>query len=527
MSRRENGPKGAEVGRSHYNIDDFFLLAGRGPRMVALGGREVLVDHRSEQFGPVVRGALIADSIAPRRSTSTSARSVQRQEYTYRPSPECAGFLPDNFELRFGLVEGGSGVRRFSPGGFEAFLPRAWLAGLALRLASGEDVMVDGLEPPDLWHVFQVARGMQEHFDRRFQYSRDLFLRLLARNGTGERNLLAASPAAGVPVHRSQWSIAQVRSMGRAAAKSAGYVQPTPEEVMAFGLWEVTRHQPPMHVSPELLPGMIRRALFADCESDGVDSGILAEIRSCAVAILREHDRDSTDEFDRRVLGPHNSFVKQVHARVKRRYSTVRRSIVRQGLLDLGWLAYRHVADCLDAVMGAIEHQLAETLVGEDLHVFQQVFRAQPALGNLPLALIAERMGFLKPVILQAWEEPDASDLVPVLHRLFWLYSEMARERRAADGRSKQHNNASHEAFDEKFHRRISGHTGLFTAVADHFRERAAVACDCMSPDWSYELLSASDDSIVVTCRCARCTAEREILLMREEFELTARQFRE
>jgi len=88
--------------------------------------------------------------------------------------------------------------------------------------------------------------------------------------------------------------------------------------------------------------------------------------------------------------------------------------------------------------MRAIKNSIFPPLNDEEKRLFEHMHECQPYYGDLPAALLAERMSFLRQAVLAIWDEPHNPQHVGVLHRLLACYAEMAATRRQADRESKK-----------------------------------------------------------------------------------------
>lgn len=471
-------------------------------------------------FGRLVFGVPSVKSISlPKRSGSLE---VSQRDVLFLPSPRFSEALPASFSLRFELLESPAGHKRLAPrNGFGGFLANAWLAGALLRAGYAEEVTVDGVEPTDQWLLFQVARGMSQHLDRGFAYSRDIFVRSSSRERSGPRNLLPGQAERDLGIGNWPRSIREFRNMGREAAGNAGY-EATPELINAFAFFEVARKQSAPVITDNEMRAVVRRALFDDVDAQPLDAANLQTIRQAAIAILHEHDRDNRRQFETRVLGPHGSFTKQLVARVQMINPMIDRPMVRMGLLEIGWQAYEYIGKCVDAVMTAMEPRLYDVLDAGGIKIFRQVFCSQPVFGDLPLAMLAERLPFLHAAIIHAWDAAHAADVPSIIQRLLLWYGELARRRRAFDRRSKQ---AGARSIVLQLHgfEKVPQESDVFSNAADHLRERSGVACECKAPEWRYALSSNDEREIMIQCSCDRCEVIRNVAVPRGEFESIVR----
>ncbi len=138
------------------------------------------------------------------------------------------------------------------------------------------------------------------------------------------------------------------------------------------------------------------------------------------------------------MCGPKSNLPKQLAKQKKAHGGELDRQVVSQVVLHLAWESYQSVGHCLHACRRWVRNSLPDEPSGEELALYDQWYQSQAYLADFPLALIAERLTFLRPAILELWQAPQTSESIGVLHRMMEYYGQLAGDRRAVDLRGKQ-----------------------------------------------------------------------------------------
>jgi hypothetical protein len=183
---------------------------------------------------------------------------------------------------------------------------------------------------------------------------------------------------------------------------------------------------------------LVRIALFdLDRIEPQPDEELVGYVQARLLAAMERHLNDSREDFAKWYFASNNSVIKQIAKQKTAPGGELAQSDVRQAMLCLGWRAYQYVGQCVHALMRTIQNSIRPSLTHREQTLFQHMFEAQPYYAGFPLALLAERMDFLRTAVLRIWGEPDNPTHVAVLHRLLFMYAAMASDRRAADRHSK------------------------------------------------------------------------------------------
>jgi len=405
---------------------------------------------------------------------------------------------------------------------------------------------------------------MKEHLTRNFDYSRDLHVRRSGRVVDSERDVLPdrlGLTAAGEGRH---WSVKELTSRGRQAGQEAGYENPTSKHAIAFGLFEGAGLDP-AQVKVEEVPQLVRLAAFDIEPSDReLSPEFLDIVAERLIEAIHNRPVESAEEFYQWFSGPSNSLVKQIAQQKGKQGGKLDHQDVRRALLELGWRAYEYVGQCIHALMRTIKLSIPDPLTQEERQVFERLYESQPYYVNMPLALLAERMAFLRRAILAIWDEPQNEHHIAVLHRMLQYYAEMATKRRQADRQSKDRSCRSKDeslgardviegpladehhrppgedvsggdesggsdrkgstqvgggfvGFNENLHSRDTS-VDAFQEVAEHIRELSGIACSQGCSEWERRRLDDSEDFVTLSFRCLCGRESKTVRMTLEQF---------
>jgi hypothetical protein len=279
---------------------------------------------------------------------------------------------------------------------------------------------------------------MKEHLTREFEYSRDLYVRRSGRLADDERDVLPDDMGLTAQGEGRRLTVTKLMELGRQAAHAAGHSNPISKVAVAYGLYEAAKLNP-LEVEVEKVPVLVRSALF-DIEpwQDALSAERVEIVMERLLEAVDSHRDDSQNEFHEWFFGPHNSLVKQIAQQKSKQGGKLTREIVRRAVLEHGVRAFEYVGPCVNALMRTIKNSMAPPLNDEEKRLFEHMLESQPYYGNVPAAMLAERMQGLEIGVLAIWNEPQNQVHVRVLHRLLHYYAEMAQKRRGADSQSKK-----------------------------------------------------------------------------------------
>jgi hypothetical protein len=180
----------------------------------------------------------------------------------------------------------------------------------------------------------------------------------------------------------------------------------------------------------------------------------------------------------------------------------------------------------------------------------------QPYYGNLPAAMLADRMEDVQRAVLAIWHEPHDQGHVRVLHRLLHYYAEMSRNRRRADLQSKNRRTGQEQKdtpatrygadsvegdtdkgaaikhdppsfvsakggeseLIENIHGATHRKDDPFPIIAEHIRELRAIECPGGCLNWEYFREGESDTVVKIRLRCECGKVAGTIGLSLDEF---------
>lgn len=525
-------------------------------------------DHDSDSFGDCLFGeAETVAMVVPGDKTREFA--VERAVGHWHPPARLAAFLPPQFSLPLECYTGSDGLRRVVPAcNFEALIDWGAVGGLAVMhgLHGFDKHADDSYKAMHLIHQYvrgrsyQGTRGMREHLNRNFNYSRDLFVRRSGRSADSSRDVLPDDVGLSAEGHGKKWSVTALTKIGREAAREAGYVNPVSEQAISFGLYEAARRNP-LEVPAEQVPTLVRLALF-DVDDHSVSSELLEQVKERLVVALQEHLGDSRDDFHNWLFGSHSSLIKQIAQQKKQPGGRLDQADVRRAILHLGWQAYGYVGRCVHTLMQTVKNALPD-LHEHERRLFEHMHESQDYYGGDPAALLAERMSFLRRGVLAIWNDPGNRKHVAVLHRLLQYYAQMESTRRLADRETKRKlirptrsesteecdspeesvealdellcsdeedilrqvsSSRHHITFSDTRYSRIP-QPDVFGSVANHLRVLSKIECPADCQYWHYWLKNETADMVAIGVRCECQQVNTTIELSRGEFVHQARWF--
>jgi hypothetical protein len=465
------------------------------------------------------------------------AVAVEKYRFSWHPPEVIRYNLPEQFQIDCDCIVACDGVRRIVPvGGFDWFIHIGFLAGVAVL------VYEERLSPQDRdlfyarHHFFQRARRMPEHLSRRFDASRDLYVRTGGRGGQITHNLLPDGVSfdigSSAPVE-----ISELTRYGRELARAAGIRTPTNKIAIHYAMVEAARLHP-LQLRDGEVAGLIRAALFEEssiCVTP--DAHFLEIVTDRLLAWFASHLRRPQEAFDRAFFPGKSNFIKAIADQPTSPGGVLPHDDVRQALLHLGWQSYEDVSRCLARFVSWLLESLPEPLDNVERRLFEQVYLPQPHFGNLPLALLKERGGFIRNVVTGLWENPGDNLLIGALHRLLDVYRQMAVNRREADRRFKHRAGGAgqnvHEVTGQEwaFLAAAAPRTtnDIFDAIAEFLATRWRLACDWCGGTWTARVVRQEASSrpkgvveLEVVCECGRIT-RAEVMSVDEFRRLAAR----
>lgn len=358
-------------------------------------------------------------------------------ELTWRPSPALAPNLPSDLAVTFHVVRGFDGLRRVLPIDFQGLLDDGWLAGLEIMRLS--ESMSDGhvFSYRVMRFLFQRIRAGREHLGRKFNASRDLYVREKGRGGEIRESLLPEYVGRTINGGGHVWSVHELTQAGRRAARQEGISRPNNRQAVVYGLTAAAELNPLLNRTSD----EVRRLVFAallDPEATAmpVSEAQIEDVSTRLCIAFEEHQRDTGTQFQAWLAGSNNNLV-QTLAR-KARFPVLDRRIVKAALVRLGVQSYDYMTQCLSMFAQAVRQGFSEPLSEAERRRFDLLYLPRPEFGGLPLLLLWERKDLLRNVLIRLWSEPDDERLIGALHRLLAIYGDLTPTRREADRRFKE-----------------------------------------------------------------------------------------
>ena len=417
---------------------DVLKNAMKARRYGTIDFREV---HREDGRSAEATGATVGEFILTWRPPYRIACRIQE---TLIPAIECS-------------VDKG-GMRRFVPTEpAKVFAYKASLFGHAVLSDLGK---VDRPGEDFTFHearlYSQFAQHMREYLGKRSRLSDQLALPRAARPDAGTSDILPGDLGLTWRGEGEPWTIGWLKNEGLASAKAAGIDNPTPDEILWYGLYEAARMSPLMIADREV-ECLVQRALFAiQPEHAKVVPDALPYVKRHVRAFLKDHVYDTTEEFDRCCIeDPKANLYHRISKRKDCPWKHSERGVIRAAMLELGWQSLKMLGQSIDMFARTFAAALPQPLTRSERHLFRRTYQAHRAFGRLPLPLLYDRFDCLHPAVLAMWNDPADGTAVGVLRRLFYWYSEVAENRRAGDrrykARSEGRNREGDVAFDLPF----------------------------------------------------------------------------
>jgi hypothetical protein len=455
-----------------------------------------------------------AQDLCLRQPGTTSVLRLSRFKYTWHPPDALQPHLPPEFVLSLQCVMDSDGVRRFYPwNSFATFLALASTGGLAILCQRQSLTAHQRHSYRAMRLLFLHAHRMAEHFRHRFDSSRDLTVAPSGRSEPGEKDILPEDLGLDTQGQGQRWSVKELIERGEREARIAGLPRPTMAQRIHCGLIEAARLNP-LGVVEEKVPGLVRSALFSLDPSDEPTPEVIEIVTERLLTALHPHLEEDSSAFAKWFLGPKNSLIHQLAKQKTSPGSALNEGDVRRALLHLGWQAYQYASNCVRAQMRTLQNALLEGLTDREQLLFEHMHLPQGYLGGLPMVLLAPRLGFIKELLWQLWEELPDKRLVPVLHRLLDDYASMVVRRRQADRLIKSGRPV--RFVEAKYVPRTQSER--FQEIAAEVRELEGIDCGCPRREWRAELIGRPGSDIRIMHYCTDCSYQKETILPRQKF---------
>jgi hypothetical protein len=380
------------------------------------------------------------DIVRPQRPSLT----VETRRYRWVPPLDIETETPPGLTIEFKVFAAADGRRRFVPtSGGEELVEQAFVAGLALRIRDGKLDREHRQSYRIMKLIYSRVRKMQEHRDREFRHSRDLFVRPSGRGGGIDKSILPKDLGLNEKGEGRRWSVSQLTREGRERARIDGIEPTTSDVAIQYGLLAAAERNPFFPAEKEI-PSLVQMALFdfdrTETKREEERGELLERVESRYLELLNDHLDEPFADFDAWYNGPKSNLFKSLAKCAGYPDGKLDLNVVRGAFLLLGWRAYEYVADCVDYFVQAFMKSLPKPkrMSAEERQLFSQMYQRQAYLGGLPLVMILERSRLIGPPIQALWNNPTDGQLIGVLHRLLCYYAEMSTTRRQADRQFKK-----------------------------------------------------------------------------------------
>jgi len=462
-------------------------------------------------------------------------RHVTSAIYEWTPAPELKGELPPSFTFRLRCITGSDGVRRFYPvGSLEEFIAQAFMVGLALLSTLKHLTPEQRHSYRTMYLLFQRVRRSKEHLGNNLLNATSLRISRVGRDLADEPSILPATVGLDQQGGGEPWSVDRFLAEGRQAARGAGIELPSEVDCVHYGLVAAAKLNP-LIIPSDRVSELVHQALYDEIPIDEpIQPEVVDAVIERTLAAMHHHLDEPAAEFDAWFSGPHASFVRQIAKRKLLPGGQLDQVLVRSVLVDLGWQAYRYVADCIHTTMWAIERSIPEPLTEGERTFFDQMYLNQPHFGNLPLVLLVERFPFVQSIIWDILGSPDDQTAIAVLHRLLDYYGDMARRRRQVDRTIKQRRPANliegektpliiplkapviapetgetegpnERPYGEPAILDSSPVPEMFDQIAEALCVRRQIRCKCGTADWDHRVLALDGVTATIEHACRAC----------------------
>jgi hypothetical protein len=224
-----------------------------------------------------------------------------------------------------------------------------------------------------------------------------------------------------------------------------------------------------------------------------------------------ESEIETQEQFEAWFWGRSKTFVKQVAQGLRGVKRDDAIAMVKFVLNAQAMRSYCYMAQCIEALMRDFESALQDPLTPAERSDFETLYYPQPALGGLSLILLAEKLEFMEPILMQPARAPGKG-LIQTLNLLLFYYGELVRLRREADRHLKANvgSVAQPECLDlQDPSKYVSEGLAQGHEVARRFLDKLRIAsgvhCECQTPRWTYSIVERDDYTIWLAYHCESC----------------------
>lgn len=414
-----------------------------------------------EPQGGLTHGRIEITPIPAEFRPKSSAAALIRSRQLYRWHPPChlIDQLPSWYSLTLQCIERKDGIRQFfpvtpaivegmnlgegaqhvtTPGGLVLV---ASLGGAAILTERGESE-AGRLGYHEMRLLNAYIRHRREYFGKTTRLEKVLRVCGGARVDSSARNILPEDLGRSADGRGQPWNIKRLMYEGREAAREAGIANPMPEQILRFGLLAAPRDRY-LNMDVSETAFLVRMALFAlGPSADRVPDDGLEYVADQVRQSLLDHRQDTKEKFRRWVEDADTNLVRRIE---KRKDCKLKRPQVRNAILELGWRSFRSLGRCVGSQMYAFQQALPEPLSDDEELLFRWAYLGGPELGGFPLAVLHDRLPFLKEAVLTVWNQSGDPLALAGIRAMLYYYWELASNRRAADRTIKQQAQAQRE----------------------------------------------------------------------------------
>ncbi len=478
-------------------------------------------------------------------------RVISRSRYEWQP-PYQITRLPSWFRLALDCYVTPGGTRRFTlietsesdPAPIERGLGYiasarglslvASVGGYRLMLDRGDAELNQPLTHDEARLFLQHIEHRREYLGPRKRLGSALRVCAGGRSDKSIKSILPDDLGLDSQGNGKAWDLARLKRAGKHAAHDAGIDNPTPRQVLSYGLLEAAKLNPLYLDTLDESATVIRMALFALSEStDEVTEKQLSYVATHVRSSLRDHLDDSDEQFKKWIADPDSNLLHRIEKRPDCRMS---RDQVKHALLELGWTSMRMLGQCIDVQMTAFRDAIPVALTAREDFYYRHAYLANPAYGGLPLLLLRDRYEDLSAAITNVWNNPCDRGAIAVLHRVMLYYAALIGNRRAADRMYKRC------AMNKAMYGRVPVEETLlgepaaasdnweqcvFSEIATRLATARGLVCEFGHHDWQSVLISTDKTFVCLNLRCPDLGFNESITVPRAEFEAVAKIVRE
>ncbi|WP_339748306.1 hypothetical protein [uncultured Rubinisphaera sp.] len=361
--------------------------------------------------------------------------------YCWEPNRVIRSDVPQEWNLKFLFIQGADGIRRFlTVQGHVNLIEYAYAGGLAI-MSHFKRMRSETNGYNRHWQLFRKVQHLQQHNSRKFGGNLDLKIPKYLQEEFSQKSVLPAWIGGTADGEGKPWNFLELKRQGKRLAISKGQPEPDAKKQLEYGIYAGVRNYLNGESGNSLetdqpSSNLVRQALYSSGSEEEPSEDKRQWIEERIWEALDKHFEDNLQKYDQWLLGPGNTFAKQI-SRKTCPYGAVTPSQVQNVLLDLGWKSYELVSQCVDFQMKAFVASLELPLTQQVLKLFQAMYFQQHYFENIPLCMMIEVLPLLRPAICDYWQE-ESINFENVVGLLLKTYAIMISTRQDVDRRVKQ-----------------------------------------------------------------------------------------